>query len=97
MLHRTDKFCVHLRGDATTLVKEGDILASATNLDIGIALDISGIDVSSCTGWDKKSICSSEGWPIVQFGGWPATSVGTFGGVVAHYRPCNFLRQVHFS
>lgn len=75
-------------GDTATLVKEGDVLAEflPVNLDIGIALDIAGMDIPLVRLGQKVRL-RFDGWPAMQFSGWPTTSVGTFGGVVSIIDP----------
>lgn len=72
-----------LSGDSSTLVKEGDHIATfAPNLsDPAIELYISGNDIALVEAGRTVRI-QIEGLPALQFSGWPNMSVGTFGGVV---------------
>jgi multidrug resistance efflux pump len=72
-----------LAGDAATLVKSGDHLASfAPNLsDPAVEIYVSGNDIPLIREGRKVRL-QFEGWPIIQFSGWPSLAIGTFGGVV---------------
>jgi len=72
-----------LSGNISTLVKEGDHIATfAPKLtNPAIELFISGNDIALAEPGRKVRI-QIEGLPAVQFSGWPNMSVGTFGGIV---------------
>lgn len=70
-------------GDAATVVKAGDVLATFVpdNAVRVVEIFIDGRDVALVRPGDKTRI-QFEGWPAVQFSGWPSIAVGTFGGRV---------------
>ena len=66
------------------MVKAGDVLAIILPdpLERAVVLWIDGYDVPVVT--PGRCVRSQfEGWPAVQFAGWPQLAVGTFGGTVA--------------
>jgi multidrug efflux pump subunit AcrA (membrane-fusion protein) len=69
--------------NGSRLVKSGETLATIvpnTN-DRAIELYVDGIDLPLI--WvGRKVRILFEGWPAIQFSGWPSASVGTFGGIV---------------
>mgnify|MGYP000094278771 CR=1 FL=1 len=73
-----------LAGDSSTLVKEGDKIASfAPDLnDPAVELYVSGNDIPLIYEGRKVRL-QFEGWPAVQFSGWPEVAIGTFGGIVS--------------
>jgi biotin carboxyl carrier protein len=73
-----------LAGDAATVVKSGDKLATfAPNLsDPAVEIYVSGNDIPLVIEGRKVRL-QFEGWPIIQFSGWPSLAVGTFGGVIS--------------
>lgn len=73
-----------LAGDAATVVKSGDKLATfAPNLsDPAVEIYVSGNDIPLVIEGRKVRL-QFEGWPIIQFSGWPSIAVGTFGGVIS--------------
>ncbi|MEM9170717.1 MAG: HlyD family efflux transporter periplasmic adaptor subunit [Pseudomonadota bacterium] len=75
-------------GDAATFVNAGQIVATFVPDDVERAVEIfiDGRDVALVNPGDKVRR-EFEGWPAVQFSGWPSLAVGTFGGVVAAIDP----------
>ena len=75
-------------GDAATLVKAGDLLATFAPEQTQIATEIyvSGLDAPLIYPGRHVQL-QFEGWPVIQFSGWPSVSVGTFGGVVSSIDP----------
>ncbi|MFT6105983.1 MAG: multidrug efflux pump subunit AcrA (membrane-fusion protein) [Rickettsiales bacterium] len=71
-------------GNEATAVSSGQKLASfiPSDIDFAVELFINGID-TPLVYKGRKVRLEFEGWPIVQFTGWPSKAVGTFGGVVA--------------
>lgn len=72
-----------IAGDIATTVKEGQPVADfvPSNVVLAAEIFIDGLDVPLLTEGRKVRLMF-EGWPAVQFSGWPSTAVGTFGGVV---------------
>jgi len=70
-------------GDAATVVKAGDVLATFVpdGAQRVIEIFIDGRDVALVRPGDQARV-QFEGWPAVQFSGWPSIAVGTFGGRV---------------
>lgn len=70
-------------GASATFVKPGELLADFMPKDIELAAEIfvQGIDMPLVQPGQKVRL-QFEGWPIVQFSGWPSRAVGTFGGIV---------------
>ncbi|GIV36437.1 MAG: biotin attachment protein [Cyclobacteriaceae bacterium] len=67
-------------------IKEGDAVcmimpAAETPTDIAAEMYIRAMDVPLVSKGRKVRIIF-DGWPALQFSGWPSVSVGTFGGVV---------------
>lgn len=75
-------------GDAATFVQAGDVVATFVpdNAERAIELFIDGRDVALVRPGAKVRL-NFEGWPVVQFSGWPSVAVGTFGGLVAAVDP----------
>ena len=73
-----------LAGDSSTLVKEGEKIATfAPDLnEPAVELYVSGNDIPLIYEGRKVRL-QFEGWPAVQFSGWPEVAIGTFGGVVS--------------
>lgn len=70
-------------GDFATFVSVGDVLATffPENVQLSVELFINGLDAPLIyPGREVRLIF--EGWPAVQFSGWPSMSVGTFKGKV---------------
>ncbi|MEM7469462.1 MAG: HlyD family efflux transporter periplasmic adaptor subunit [Pseudomonadota bacterium] len=80
---------VHITaGNTSTLVKAGDPIASFAPTDIERAVEVylRGIDAPIVqTGQHARVMF--EGWPAVQFSGWPEAAIGTFGGLVGSVDP----------
>jgi len=75
-------------GDAATLVKAGDVVATfiPDDVDRAIEIFIDGRDVALVRPGAKARI-QFEGWPAVQFSGWPSIAIGTFAGKVVSVDP----------
>jgi biotin carboxyl carrier protein len=75
-------------GASATLVKEGQALADflPEGSQPAVELYLQGIDMPLVQPGQLVRL-QFEGWPIVQFSGWPSRAVGTFGGVVAVVDP----------
>jgi multidrug efflux pump subunit AcrA (membrane-fusion protein) len=75
-------------GDAATFVKAGDVVASFVpdNADRAVELFIDGRDVALVRPGAPVRL-QFEGFPAVQFSGWPSVAVGMFGGVVSAVDP----------
>lgn len=71
-------------GSSATLVKEGQTLANflPNNSQPAVELYLQGIDMPLVRPGQHVRL-QFEGWPIVQFSGWPSRAIGTFSGVVA--------------
>lgn len=70
-------------GAESTLVKEGDVLVQFAP-DPGVRaveVYVNGLDAALVQPGQHARL-SFEGWPIVQFSGWPSVAIGTFGGRV---------------
>lgn len=70
-------------GDAATFVQTGQVLATFFPDSVQLAAEIyvNGLDAPLIyPGREVRLIF--EGWPAVQFSGWPSTAIGTFKGVV---------------
>lgn len=70
-------------GAAATFVQPGDLLADFMPADAEpvAELFVQGVDMPLVQPGQKVRL-QFEGWPIVQFSGWPSRAVGTFGGIV---------------
>ena len=80
---------VHITaGNTSTLVKAGDSIATfaPTDIDRAVEVFLSGLDAPIVQEGRRVRIMF-EGWPAVQFSGWPKAAVGTFGGIVASVDP----------
>lgn len=75
-------------GASATLVKEGQTLADflPEGSKPAAELYLQGIDMPLVRPGQHVRL-QFEGWPIVQFSGWPSRAVGTFGGVVSVVDP----------
>lgn len=75
-------------GDAATVVKAGDVIATFVPdaADRAVELFIDGRDVALVRPGARVRL-QFEGWPVVQFSGWPSLAVGTFDGEVAAVDP----------
>ena len=75
-------------GDAATFVQAGDVVATFVpdNASRAVELFVDGRDVALVRPGAKVRL-HFEGWPVVQFSGWPSVAVGTFGGEVAAVDP----------
>lgn len=70
-------------GASATFVTPGQVLADFLPSDAvpAVELYVRGVDMPLVQLGQKVRL-QFEGWPIVQFSGWPSQAVGTFGGVV---------------
>lgn len=75
-------------GASATFVKPGQLLADFMPADVvpAVELYVRGVDMPLVQVGQKVRL-QFEGWPIVQFSGWPSQAVGTFGGVVSVVDP----------
>ena len=75
-------------GNTSTLVKAGDSIATFAPDDIERAVEVflRGLDAPIVQAGRPVRIMF-EGWPAVQFSGWPEAAVGTFGGIVGSVDP----------
>ncbi len=73
-----------LGGNSATLVKAGEVVATFAPDRIARAVEVyvSGLDAPLIQP-DMRARIMFEGWPAVQFSGWPNSALGTFAGVVA--------------
>ena len=65
-------------------IKEGDAVATILpqSEDIAFEMYVKAMDIPLIS-IGKKVRVEFDGWPALQFAGWPSVSVGTFGGEVA--------------
>jgi multidrug efflux pump subunit AcrA (membrane-fusion protein) len=77
-----------LSGNTATFVKAGDAIASFApeHIERAVEVFVSGLDAPLARPGLAARVMF-EGWPAVQFSGWPETAVGTFGGVVSTIDP----------
>ncbi|MEM8798620.1 MAG: efflux RND transporter periplasmic adaptor subunit [Pseudomonadota bacterium] len=75
-------------GDAATFVSAGQVVATFVpdNVERAVEFFIDGRDVALVSPGDKVRI-QFEGFPVVQFSGWPSKAIGTFGGKVVAIDP----------
>lgn len=75
---------VHIAaGNTATLVAAGDVVATfaPTNVVRTVEIFVSGLDAPLVQPGMRARIMF-EGWPAIQFSGWPHAALGTFAGVV---------------
>ncbi|MGR9093109.1 MAG: efflux RND transporter periplasmic adaptor subunit [Gammaproteobacteria bacterium] len=80
---------VHIvAGNTATLVQAGDMVASfaPNRTKRAVQVFVSGLDAPLVEEGAPARVMF-EGWPAVQFSGWPQTSLGTFGAIVAAVDP----------
>lgn len=80
---------VHIAaGNTATVVKAGDIIATFAPAEVERAVEIflSGLDAPLVEA-ELPARIMFEGWPALQFSGWPEAALGTFGGVVGMIDP----------
>ncbi len=77
-----------LAGNTATFVKAGDPVATfaPANVERAVQVYVSGLDAPLVQAGLKARVMF-EGWPAVQFSGWPETAIGTFAGVVTTIDP----------
>ncbi len=65
-------------------IKEGEAVVTVmpSNPDMAVAMYVKAMDVPLLKKGRKVRI-EFDGWPALQFSGWPNVAVGTFGGVVS--------------
>jgi multidrug efflux pump subunit AcrA (membrane-fusion protein) len=75
-------------GASATMVKQGDVVADFLPADAvpAVELYVQGFDIPLIKVGQRLRL-QFEGWPIVQFSGWPSRAVGTFGGIVSVVDP----------
>ena len=74
--------------EGSNTVKEGDpmFVAVPEATDMAIEMMVSGNDMPLIHEGDQVRL-QMEGWPAVQFVGWPSVAIGTFGGKVNRVFP----------
>jgi RND family efflux transporter MFP subunit len=77
-----------MAGDTATTIKAGDRIAKMTPTSVlpAVELYIDGNDIPLIS-INRKVRLQFEGWPVVQFSGWPSRAIGTFGGLVYSIDP----------
>lgn len=77
-----------LAGNTATVVKAGDPIAlfAPEHVERAVEVHVSGLDAPLVHEGQTARIMF-EGWPAVQFGGWPESALGTFKGIVATVDP----------
>ncbi len=77
-----------LAGDVATMVKPGQSLATFLPRDARRAVEIfvTGVD-APLVYKGRKVRLMFDGWPAIQWSGWPARAIGTFGGIVDSVDP----------
>jgi multidrug efflux pump subunit AcrA (membrane-fusion protein) len=77
-----------LAGNLATFIKEGDELAKflPASTERAVELYVNGLDIPFIYP-GRKVRMQFEGWPVIQFSGWPSAAIGTFGGVVKIVEP----------
>ena len=73
---------------SATYVKPGDVLAwfIPDGVERSVTLKVSGLDAPLVKPGRKVRL-RFEGWPVLQFSGWPEVAIGTFGGIVQFVEP----------
>jgi multidrug efflux pump subunit AcrA (membrane-fusion protein) len=80
-----DGFVVRvLRAGVGETVKEGEAVATVMPFDAerAVELSVKAMDVPLLRPGRKVRL-TFDGWPALQFAGWPSVAVGTFGGIIA--------------
>jgi len=80
-----DGFVVRvLRAGVGETVKEGEAIATVMPFDAerAVELSVKAMDVPLLRPGRKVRL-TFDGWPALQFAGWPSVAVGTFGGIIA--------------
>ncbi len=77
-----------MSGDNATSISAGDRIATfiPSNITPTVELFLSGMDIALVQPGQKVRL-QFEGWPVVQFSGWPSKAIGTFGGIVRQVDP----------
>jgi len=75
-------------GNTSTVVKAGDPIATFAPAHVERAVEVylSGLD-APIVSIGRSARLMFEGWPAVQFSGWPESAIGTFGGIVGSVDP----------
>ena len=75
-------------GDTATVVAAGEAIASFAPAHVERAVEVflSGLDAPLVEP-GRQARLMFEGWPAVQFSGWPQASLGTFAALVAAVDP----------
>ncbi len=75
-------------GNTATVVRAGDPIAAFApeHIERAVEVFVSGLDAPLVQPGLAVRVMF-EGWPAVQFSGWPEAAVGTFGGRVAYVDP----------
>lgn len=75
-------------GAMGTTVKQGDNLVSFAPADVAIVVELflDSLDMPLVRKGRKVRL-QFEGWPVIQFSGWPSSAVGTFGGEIYAINP----------
>ena len=73
-----------LRAGVGETVKEGEAVATVMPdaADLAVELYVKAMDVPLLRPGRKVRL-TFDGWPALQFAGWPSVAVGTFGGIIA--------------
>jgi multidrug efflux pump subunit AcrA (membrane-fusion protein) len=80
---------VHIvAGTTATIVKSGEAIATfaPAHVERAVEIFVSGLDAPLVQPGLHARIMF-EGWPAVQFSGWPEAALGTFGGIVTTVDP----------
>ncbi|MEM7542319.1 MAG: HlyD family efflux transporter periplasmic adaptor subunit [Pseudomonadota bacterium] len=75
---------VHIEaGNTATLIKAGSPIATfaPSHFERAVEVFVSGLDAPLIAPGLEARVMF-EGWPAVQFSGWPETAIGTFGAIV---------------
>lgn len=77
-----------IAGDSATTIKAGDLVARfvPSNVTPAVELFVDGFNIPLIQPGRKVRL-QFEGWPVIQFSGWPRQAIGTFGGVVHRIDP----------
>lgn len=77
-----------LAGNTSTIVKAGDPIATFAPAHVERAVEVflSGLDAPIVHAGRNVRVMF-EGWPAIQFSGWPEAAIGTFGGIVGSVDP----------
>ncbi len=81
-----------LRAGVGETVKEGEAIATVMPFapDLAVELSVKAMDVPLLRPGRKVRL-TFDGWPALQFAGWPSVAVGTFGGTITVIDQVNAL------